>query len=117
MTADSKITTLDTPTTPATAAKAKETSALVARSSGSSAGLSGKKVEINIYASDKEFGNNAVEIGLNGVMYLVPRGQYFSVPEELADVLRNAVITVTTANPAGGGVIERDVPRYNFQVR
>lgn len=117
MSTDSKVTSLDTTsaTTVAETKSAKRT--LATKSAGHDAQLSGKTVELNIYASDQEHGSNAVEIGLNGVMYLVPRGEYFSVPEELVEVLRNAITTVTSPAKTGGGVATRDVPRFNFQTR
>lgn len=117
MSNDSKVTTLDTPSASA-AAEVKSVKRTVAtKSAGHDAQLSGKTLELNVYASDQEHGSNAVEIGLNGVMYLVPRGEYFTVPEELVEVLRNAIVTVTSPAKNGGGVVTRDVPRYNFQVR
>lgn len=116
MSQDSKVTSLET-VAPTVTAKAKADKPVHAKSSGHDAQLSGDTIELHIYASEKEHGSNAVEVGLNGVMYLIPRGKFFVVPIELVEVLRNAVTTVTTANPAGGGVIEREVPRYNFQTR
>jgi hypothetical protein len=116
MSSDSKVTSLES-AVPAVAAKAKAEKSVAAKASGHDTALSGDSVELHIYASEKEHGSNAVEVGLNGVMYLVPRGQFFTVPVELVEVLRNAVTTVTTANPAGGGVVEREVPRFNFQTR
>jgi hypothetical protein len=118
MSNDSKVTTLDTPSaSTAAAVKASASKTLPGKSAGHDTALSGKTLELNIYASDQEHGSNAVEIGLNGVMYLVPRGEYFTVPMELVAVLRNAVVTVTSPAKTGGGVVEREVPRYNFQVR
>lgn len=117
MSTDSKITSLDTASA-SVVAEAKSLKRPVAtKSAGHDAQLSGKTVELNIYAGEQENGSNAVEIGLNGVMYLVPRGEYFSVPEELVEVLRNAITTVTSPAKTGGGVLTRDVPRFNFQTR
>lgn len=118
MSSDSKITGLSA-ASPAAEAAVKTAPAKVAnaKSSGHDATLSGKMVDLNIYASEQEHGSDAVEVGLNGVMYKIPRGEFFAVPEEVAAVLRNAVTSVTSPAKSGGGVITRDVPRYNFQVR
>ena len=117
MSNDSKVTTLDTPSTAAVAEVKSAAKKIVGKQSGHDAELSGKTIDVNIYAGTEENGSNAVEVGLNGVMYLIPRGEFFPLPEEVVAVLRNAITTITSPAKAGGGVIERDVPRYNFQTR
>lgn len=117
MSTDSKVTSLDTTSASAVAESKSAKRTVATKSAGHDAQLSGKTIELNIYASDQEHGSNAVEIGLNGVMYLVPRGEYFTVPEELVEVLRNSITTVTSPSKTGGGVGTRDVPRFNFQTR
>lgn len=118
MSTDSKITSLDTPNpVAAVAAKAAVAKTASPKSSGHDGTLSGKTVDINIYASEQEHGSDAVEVGLNGVMYKIPRGDFYTVPEEVASVLRTSVTAVTSAVANGGGVITRDVPRFNFQTR
>ena len=115
---DSKITGLDTPKADAAATtKAAATKSVSAKSAGHDAQLSGKTVDINIYASEQEHGGDAVEVGLNGVMYKIPRGDFYAVPEEVAAVLQTSVITVTIPAKSGGGVVTREVPRYNYQIR
>lgn len=88
---------------------------LIGKSSGHDAQLSGVLIKINIYSSDQEHGSDAVLVGLNGVMYQIPRGMTHEVPEEVVGVLRDAVTDVTVPIP-GGGTQTRPVPRYNFQV-
>jgi hypothetical protein len=117
MSHDSKVTTLDTASAPAAAETKAAPKRVAPKQSGHDAQLSGKTVEINIYASEQEHGSDAVEVGLNGVMYLIPRGDYWPVPEEVVEVLRNAVSTVTSPAKNGGGVVTRDVPRFNFMTR
>ena len=117
MSTDSKITGLDTASASAVAETKSVKRAVATRTAGHDAQLSGKTLELNIYASEQEHGSNAVEIGLNGVMYLVPRGEYFTVPEELVEILRTAITSITSPAKNGGGVTTRDVPRFNFQTR
>ena len=114
MATESKMTDLSTPA-PAKSAPAVVTAQDVkSKFSGGSDQLSGNKKTIEIYASDQEGGNFAVLVGINGVMYQIPRGSRQEVPEEVVMVLRDAMQTITSPNPAGG-VTTRDVPRYNFQ--
>lgn len=117
MSNDSKVTTLDTTSQAAVAEVKAAGKKIVGKQAGHDAALSGKTIEINIYASEQEHGSDAVQVGLNGVMYLIPRGDYWPVPEEVVAILRNSVTTVTSPVKTGGGVIERDVPRFNFQTR
>lgn len=114
MAPESKITDLST-AAPAKTAAAPAAQALQSKTSGGNAGFSGKKKTIEIYASDQEGGNFAVFVSVNGTAFQIPRGTREVVPEEVCQVLRDAVQTITSPNPAGG-VTTRDVPRYNFQV-
>jgi len=115
----SKVTNLDTPPVDkaAVAASAAEPS-VRAKTSGSASGdvdaKSGKQI-INIFASEAEGGNFAVLVGVNAVMYQLPRGVNVEVPDSVVDVLNNAVTDVTIPLEAGG-TITRQVPRYNFRV-
>jgi len=113
MASESKVTDLSTPA-PKTVAPVAANAAKSSGSTGGS-GLSGKTKTLEIYASDQDGGDHAVVVGVNGVLYQIPRGTREVVPVEVLDVLRNAVQTITSPNPAGG-VTTRDVPRYNFQV-
>ena len=111
---DSQVSSIDS--APATPTQTKATSTRISgKQSGHDAALSGKRQKIEIFASEQEHGDNAVEVGLNGVMYLIPRGEVVDPPVEVVEVLNNAVMTVTTPVANGGGVNERRVPRYNFR--
>lgn len=114
---DSKITSLDMAPEDSVALAKSKPKKVAASSSGHDAALSGRMVEVNISASEKEHGGDAAEVGLNGVFYKIPRGEYHELPEEVVEVLRNAVTDVTLAAPGGAGVITRAVPRFNFQTR
>jgi len=114
---ESKVTDLNTVSVDAKAAKAAATPAkkAVTTQSGHNAGLSGNTKVINIFASEHEGGNFAALVGLNGVMYQIPRGVEVEVPSEVLAILHNAVTTITLPK-VEGGVSTRDVPRYNVQV-
>lgn len=69
---------------------------------------------LTIHASNDETGQNAVEVGVNGVVYQIPRGVPCAVPEEVIGVLENAQISVyKTVN---GEAQEHLVPRFAFTV-
>jgi len=115
----SKVTNLDTPAIDkAAAAAAAEAPAVRAKTSGSASGdvdpKAGKQI-INIFASEAEGGNFAVLVGVNGVVYQIPRGINVEVPDAVVSVLNDAVTDVTIPLEAGG-TVSRKVPRYNFRV-
>lgn len=110
---ESKITDLTT-ASPKAAAVNSAPRGVVTRK-GNDSSLSGVMKTINIFASEQAGGEFAVLVGLNDVMYQIPRGLEVEVPEEVVDVLNNAIYTVTLPGSAGG-VVTRAVPRHNFQV-
>jgi archaellum component FlaF (FlaF/FlaG flagellin family) len=75
-------------------------------------GGSGKFELLTIYAGTETDGQDAVNIGLNGYLYQIPRNKPYLVPEEVVDVLRNSV-TTSYAN-VGGTQVASDRPRYAF---
>jgi hypothetical protein len=82
---------------------------------GHDVALSGKKKTITIHVSDAENGQDAVPIGLNGYMYLVPRGVPVEVPEEIVGILENA--KTSTFHPSkDGDLVERVHNRFAFSV-
>lgn len=76
--------------------------------------LSGKKVTLTIFPGEGETGHDAVQVGHNGFMWLVPRGKPCVVPEEVAWVVRDA--KTTTYHMVDGKSIERESPRYAYQI-
>lgn len=75
--------------------------------------LGGNFEMITIHSGNDEAGSDAVNVGLNGYVYQIPRDKPFKVPTEVASILRNAV--VTSYKPDGkGGNVERNTPRYAF---
>ncbi len=110
---DSKITELGAPVITPSSAKIAPRGTLITK--GFDAQLSGVTKNINIFAAEHEGGEFAVLVGVNEVMYQIPRGVDVQVPEEVLQVLNNAVFNITIP-VAGGGVKTRNVPRYNVQV-
>lgn len=75
-------------------------------------GGTGKFELLTVYAGTESDGQDAVNVGLNGYLYQIPRNKPYLVPEEVVDVLRNSV-TTSFANVAGVQVAS-DRPRYAF---
>lgn len=75
--------------------------------------MSGKMEIVTISTSQEDGGSDAVFISINGYAYQIPRDKPCQVPTEVAQILRDAV--VTTYKPgANGAVVERSMPRYAF---
>lgn len=91
--------------------------ALQARSGGGDAALSGREVIVTIPASDNAIdGTDAVPVGINGYVWQIPRGKPCRVPEEVAMVLNDAVITKYQSHQ-GGGETGVDFPRHSFNAQ
>lgn len=110
----STVTTLDQE---APTANAQDQAADTAELHGTNADdqLSGKRVTLTIFPSDSDGGQDAVQVGVNGFMYLIPRGKPCRVPVEVAGVIKNAIVTQYKTGD-GGRQIETTVPRYAFQI-
>lgn len=79
-------------------------------------GLSGKKVRLTIHKSQDKNAVKDVFIGLNGVGYRIVRGEEVIVPEEVANVLTDAV-ELRVEQEADGTLTHREVPSYPFSVK
>ncbi|MDO9252628.1 MAG: hypothetical protein Q7U48_13895 [Hydrogenophaga sp.] len=112
----STVTTLDeiNPETQAQEVAAAEVSESV-RGANHDDALSGKKVTLTIFQGEGETGHEAVQIGVNGFMWLMPRGKPERVPVEVAEVIRNAKITSYRLGD-GGRAIEYETPRFAYQI-
>lgn len=75
------------------------------------------KVTLMIPSSDLPGGADAVPVGVNGSVMLIPRDQWCDVPRRYYQALRDAVRQVYSPLPDGGISAPRDVPAYPFQVR
>ncbi len=106
----------DTPSTPAATAKKPSArgSASVAVPDAASESNEPKRRMLTIHASGDEAGQNAVEVGVNGVVYQIPRGVPCAVPEEVIGVLENAQISIYKT--IDGETKEHLVPRFAFTV-
>lgn len=113
----SSVTTLDdtTPETQAASAAAAPESVQV-KGANHDAELGGKKVTITIHSSNEEGGQEAVKVGLNGYMYLIPRNKPSEVPVEVAEVIKNAVVQQLKLTADGKGHTAIDVPRYAYSI-
>lgn len=69
---------------------------------------------LTIHASGDEEGQNAVSVGVNGVVYQIPRGVPCEVPDEVIGVLENSKTSVyKTVN---GESVEHLIPRFAYTV-
>ena len=105
----------DTPSTPAATAKKPSArgSASVAVTDAAESNEPKRRM-LTIHASGDEAGQNAVEVGVNGVVYQIPRGVPCAVPDEVIGVLENAQISIYKT--IDGETKEHLVPRFAFTV-
>lgn len=108
----SQISTLDT--APKVSAPVAAPDAQEIKGANFDEGMSGKMEIITIHSGQEENGTDAVNIGINGYLYQIPRDKPFKVPTEVAQILRDAVTIGYKPGPQGS-VIERATPRYAFQ--
>lgn len=73
-------------------------------------------VEINIAKSKEKGGARPVPVGVNGVMYTVPRGKNVLVPPSVEYVLRKAVATTYEQDDETGQMHDTDSLRFPYQV-
>lgn len=116
----SSVTDIETQTPTETAEKKSKRAtagAAAAELKGSNADdqLGGKKVTLTVFGEKGEGGMDAVQVGLNGFMYLIPRNKPCLVPIEVAWVIRDAQTTQMSTGE-GGKQIEQIVPRYAYQI-
>lgn len=77
--------------------------------------LDGKKVNLMIMASQEDGGSDAVNIGLNGYMYQIPRNVQCLVPWEVAEIIKNAEVTQYLPGPKGVPV-PKAAPRFAYTI-
>lgn len=75
--------------------------------------MSGKRVKVMLHASQGDGGSDAVFAAVNGFAYQIPRGKPVSMPEELLDVLKNAVQTNYNTGALGSSIAQ-EIPRFAF---
>lgn len=74
-----------------------------------------KKVNIIIEKQDSIDGLQDVNIMVNGIATQIKRGYVVSVPEEIVEVLKNAVITKVIKDDNGNEAFV-DMPRFTWRV-
>ena len=84
------------------------------RAKSEAAGQVAVRRTITIHASGDEEGQNAVSVGVNGVVYQIPRGLPCDVPEEVIGVLENAKTSVYKI--VNGESVEHLIPRFSYTV-
>lgn len=114
MSASSQVSTLESTKSSAPAA-ARGAAAATVKANGHDVALSGKKASITIHPSEGIGGDEAVNVGLNGFMYQIPRGEPQEIPVEVLLILENAV-SVHLSTDKAGEVKERRVPRFAYTV-
>lgn len=84
------------------------------RAKSEAAGQVAARRTITIHATGDEEGQNAVAVGVNGVVYQIPRGTPCEVPEEVIGVLENAKTSIY--KNVNGESVEHLIPRFSFTV-
>lgn len=75
-----------------------------------------KIVRLIIQRTDEAGGDDAVPLGVNGRIMLVPRGKEVDIPAEYFEVLKNAVVHRYESLPDGGmNPVPRPIQAYPFQ--
>ena len=77
--------------------------------------LCGTKVNLMIMAGQEDGGSDAVSIGLNSYLYLVPRNVQCLVPMEVAEIVKNAEVIQYIPGPRGIPT-PRAAPRFAYTV-
>lgn len=94
---------------------ARKTAVKEVKGANADSELSGKMVTLTIHQTSEEGGDEDVFIGLNGYGYKIKRGEPCEVPAEVAEIIKNAV--VSTLRPgAQGAVNESKAPRYAYSI-
>lgn len=77
--------------------------------------LSGKRVTLTIHGTAEQDGQEDVFIGLNGFGYKIKRGEPCFVPEEVAGIIKEAIVTSMRPGQAGS-VTESKAPRFAYTI-
>ena len=76
-----------------------------------------EKVRIHINVTEEASGDQPVQVGVNGKIMLIPRGEDVEIPYPYYEVLKHAISHKYDALPGGGiNPVPREVPLYPFQV-
>lgn len=111
---ESKVTTLDDEQMEIPVASAAVVEAAKPSNGAGTAGdeMSGKFSIVTVHPTGDELGKTAVDVQLNGYLYQLPRSVPCKVPNEVLEILTNAV--VTTYALVGGEMVAQHTPRFPF---
>lgn len=116
MSQNSQVSTIEKPGQRATiGVPSAKVDAVKAQANGVDKALSGRRATVRLHATSDQLGQEAVPVGVNGVMYLIPRDVECDIPYEVLDVLKNAVTQIISTNK-DGSESSRESPRFNFSV-
>lgn len=79
----------------------------------------GKKQDyytIIIAKTEKPGGTEPAIVGVQGVLYSIPRGIPIDVPGSVVEVLKNGMQDIVTQDPETNEIHHEDVPTYPYQV-
>jgi len=75
-----------------------------------------KRIVINIPKSEKVGGAEPAIVGVQGVLYTIPRGVDIAVSPAVVEVLKNGIQDIVTQDPDSGEIYKEPVPTYPFQI-
>lgn len=79
------------------------------------AAMCGDRVKVTIFDQDGDGGQEPAFVGVNGVGYLIKRGEPVFIPVEVLHALENSVQEKLESMP-NGETRERKIKRFNFTV-
>jgi len=91
-------------------------SSKVAVKGGAAKSKNTKYITINIAKQDKPGGSEPVPVGVQGVLYTIPRGIDVDVPASVVEVLKNAIQDIVTQDQDTAEIMHEDVLSYPYQV-
>ena len=97
---------------PTAAAPAPQAVSVVGNNSDET--LSGERITVLFHTQEGDLGKLPVEVGLNGVVYRMPRNVPCHIPVEVLGVIDNAVQEVYEAT--GTSVTKSIRPRFSYQL-
>lgn len=75
-----------------------------------------KLITINVAKSDKPGGREPAVVGVQCVLYTIPRGINVNVSPSIVEALRNAITDNVTQDPDDGEILHDEVPTYSFSI-
>ncbi len=104
----------DAPMQAVPTAAAPPAEAITVTGNGADDTLSGERITVLFHSQEGDLGKLPVDVGLNGVVYRMPRNVPCRIPVEVLGVINDAVQEVYEAN--GANVIKSIRPRFSYQI-